>query len=160
MTHKKYSMQVQSISISKDKYSLAEAKKWVDEHGYKKTVEEGPEFYHFRQKPPKEHMVYATKTISPGVELVVYRPAKGSGDANEDVEETKKGSRQRRSRKTSKRSKSSKSKKGGKQSKRSKHSKRSKKSIKRSKKSSKHSKKGGRQRRSHKPQEMPMEQEM
>lgn len=113
MTHKKYSLQTQSVSISKDKYTLDEAKKWLDEHGYKKSVEEGPEFYHFRQAAPSKSGVYVTKEITPGIELVLHRPSrpsenktggKRSSRRSSKRSSKKTGGRRRRSTRSSKRS--------------------------------------------------------
>jgi hypothetical protein len=70
------------VSISKDKYSLAEARKWLEKHGYKTSVDASmskkSKYYHFRQTPAAVDDVYVTKEIEPGIELVLHREKKPS----------------------------------------------------------------------------------
>lgn len=66
---------VQSVIISKDHYTLAEAKKWIKIHGYKeefkgKKVHETDKYYRFRQADPKPGN-YITKQANEGVKLVI-----------------------------------------------------------------------------------------
>lgn len=114
------SLKVQSISISKNNYSLDEAQKWLAEHKYKKvadkTLSDEAKFYHFRQSRPTKTGTYVTKEIAPGIELVLHKNNVAGGG--------KKRSSKRSGKKSSKKS-------GGRSSKRS-----SKKSVKRSVKKS------------------------
>ena len=83
---------VQSVVFKKSKYSLEEAKKWLEENKYKdKGVDEKKDFWRFRQLNPmtvkrKGFGHYITKPLeNSGVELIiVYKEAlQGSGNLSQ-----------------------------------------------------------------------------
>jgi len=65
-------METQSVIIPRDKFSLAEAKAWIDRHNYKKPkVDTTKNFYRFRQEEPGLFHNYRNKKLPDGVELVL-----------------------------------------------------------------------------------------
>lgn len=62
----------QSVLFSKDKFSKAQAKKWLKDNGLKADgLDEKDKTYRFRQFDPQDKFRYRNKTISPGVIFVV-----------------------------------------------------------------------------------------
>lgn len=59
----KKTTEVQSVLFSKD-WPISRAKKWLGEHGFKSShVEEGRNYWRFRQAPPDEFSHFATITF-------------------------------------------------------------------------------------------------
>jgi hypothetical protein len=65
---------VQSVLVPRSKYTLAEAKRWVRQHGYKisKPPDVTEKYYRFRQTDPKQYSRMRTVDAgSSGVRLIV-----------------------------------------------------------------------------------------
>lgn len=68
-----HSLQLQTILMDKDLFSLKQARAWLKKHDYKRGVDSKGEFYHFRQLDPHKGAIYVTKKIAPGIEFVLFR---------------------------------------------------------------------------------------
>ena len=68
------SMVVQSVEISRDKFTLVQAKTWLKREGFKYgKVDITPHEYRFRQEDPSEFTVFRSKTLANGVRATVAR---------------------------------------------------------------------------------------
>jgi hypothetical protein len=54
---------IQSIVFRKEYWNLKDAKKWLEEHNYKKSVDEKINTFRFRQVEPQKSFNYITKII-------------------------------------------------------------------------------------------------
>lgn len=68
----------QSVLLSRDRFTLASAKKWIKKHDfkvtfYRKEAEKTENYFRFRQMAPSRFKKdnYVTKEISDGVKLVL-----------------------------------------------------------------------------------------
>jgi len=73
-----YNKMVQTILIPRDRFSLPEAYRWIEEHGYTKDyygkgVDVTTHFFRFRQKKPNHNADYYTETLPNGIEIVIYK---------------------------------------------------------------------------------------
>lgn len=67
-------MVVQSVEISRDKFTLVQAKAWLKREGFKYgKVDITPHEYRFRQEDPAEFSVFRSKTLARGVRATVAR---------------------------------------------------------------------------------------
>ena len=63
--------EIQSVLISKDKFSFIEAKNWLKEHKFKYIkLDETGRFCRFRQFDPIKGKKYRNKKVANGIELV------------------------------------------------------------------------------------------
>ena len=69
------SMIVQSVLISKDEYSLDQAKSWLEAHDYQTGVDEKQDSFRFRQREPKDFnpQSFRTVEITKGIKFVIGR---------------------------------------------------------------------------------------
>lgn len=75
-SEKRAPMSVQSLVFDKDKFTVAQAKKWAGDHDFhagKVDEPEGGETVRLRQSEPAEGAVFRTKRIAPGVKAVMMR---------------------------------------------------------------------------------------
>ena len=68
-------MIVQSVLISKDEYSLDQAKSWLEAHDYQTGVDEKQDSFRFRQREPKDFnpQSFRTVEITKGIKFVIGR---------------------------------------------------------------------------------------
>lgn len=69
-------MSIQSVVFPRPQWSLAQANKYIDDHGYKKKfyskpVEVHPTQYRYRQQARHHFKNYTTKKLKNGVLLIV-----------------------------------------------------------------------------------------
>lgn len=67
-------MHTQSIVLSKGRFSASSARSWLSAHGFKTTLDETENSYRARQESPSRFRFFRTKSIAPGVSLVVGCP--------------------------------------------------------------------------------------
>jgi len=72
MSHLKAS-QVQSVLIPRSRYTLAQARAWLHEHGYSSSgkVDITDAYYRFRQAPPGQFPRIRTKALPGGIKLLI-----------------------------------------------------------------------------------------
>ena len=66
---------LQTILIPRNKFTLAEAKQWIKDHGHKLTFYGKPfhkttHYYRFKQNYPNASLSYRTKTFKNGIKFV------------------------------------------------------------------------------------------
>lgn len=62
---------IQSIIFDKSKYTLEEAKKWLEERNFKTDVDEKKNYYRFRQAEPNKRNKYITKPLTNGIKIIL-----------------------------------------------------------------------------------------
>jgi hypothetical protein len=68
---------IQSVLFPRNKYTIAQAKKWLFLHKFKHNkIDATDKFYRFRQRAPKLNHHYFIVKLSSGVEFVLYYPNK------------------------------------------------------------------------------------
>jgi HK97 family phage prohead protease len=80
---KELPMTVQSIIVSKEKFTKEEAIKWITEHNYSAEVDETDSSFRFRQRDPNEFDAQSFKTINftDGIDAVVGQLKEGQKEA-------------------------------------------------------------------------------
>lgn len=66
---------VQTILFPKDKWTIANARSWLLLHGFiakKVDRQYSPDYYRWRQKPPKKSYRYYTKKLDNGIMFVMH----------------------------------------------------------------------------------------
>jgi hypothetical protein len=69
-THSHHGFAIQSVLVPKDKFTIAEAIKYIREHFEYKKIDVAPSYFRFRQFDPTPNSKYFTKVLNNGVELV------------------------------------------------------------------------------------------
>lgn len=67
---------IQSVLLSKKKYSLETAKEFIKKHGFKteykgKGVHETENYYRFRQDDPEKYKTFYSELITPNVIYII-----------------------------------------------------------------------------------------
>jgi hypothetical protein len=67
---------IQSIIFERNLFTPTQAKKWIQDHGYKtlfygKIADITEDYIRYRQQSPKKYKTYRTKQISKGIKLIL-----------------------------------------------------------------------------------------
>lgn len=84
----KQSTTIQSILFDKEKFTLEEAKNWLEKHNFRNDkVDETDKYYRFRQREPEEFEPNSFRTIelTDGIKAIIGIPKNGKGNTLEII---------------------------------------------------------------------------